>query len=335
MKRAALILPLLAPGCAGIQSANGRDAVQGALIGRLFDVFLGVAVVVYALVIVYLALALLRGRRHRRRESGLQGEPAPSLERPWRIGLILFASATALILFGLAIATWLTDRALAKAGAEAPLEVEVIGNQWWWEVRYQDPVASRIVRTANELHLPVGQTTRLTLKSNDVIHSMWIPNLSGKQDMIPGRESDLALHPTRTGTFRAQCAEFCGMQHANMALDVTVESPADFRRWYEAQLVPQPAPGGAAAAGYAIFQNRQCASCHAVGGTPASGQVAPDLTHVASRNTIAAGALPMSRENLARWVSDPQAVKPGNNMPKVPLSQSELGALVAYLETLK
>ncbi|HYD23424.1 MAG TPA: cytochrome c oxidase subunit II [Croceibacterium sp.] len=337
MKRAApLLLVLCGAGCGGSQSVAGRDGVQGALIGGLFDVFLWTTAAVYLFVLAYLALALVRGRRHRRDRAGAQGEPAAQAERIWHIGLIAFAGATALILAGLTVATWLTDRALAEAGDAAPLEIEVIGHQWWWEVRYQDPVASRIVRTANELHLPAGRAAHITLKSTDVIHSLWIPNLAGKQDLIPGRIADLSLHPLRTGVFRAQCAEFCGLQHARMALDVTVETPAEFARWYDAQLVPPPAPtGGAALAGFALFQNRQCASCHAVAGTPASGMVAPDLSHVASRRTIAAGTLPTTRDNLMAWVADPQAVKPGNNMPKVPLTEAELAALGAYLETLK
>ena len=337
MKRAApLILALLSAGCSGIQSADGRDGIEGALIGNLFDVFLWTTVAVYLCVLGYLAFAVWRGRGHRRAQAGLQGEPQPESERKWRISLIVFSGATALILAGLTIATWLTDRALAKAELASPIEIEIIGNQWWWEVRYQDPVASRIVRTANELHLPVGRNARITLKSNDVIHSLWVPNLAGKQDLIPGRISDLVLHPQRTGVFRAQCAEFCGLQHAKMALDVTVESETEFGRWKAAQLAPPPIPTGSEAlAGYNLFLNRQCSSCHNVAGTPASGQVAPDLSHVASRRTIAAGTLPTAHAALGAWVADPQAIKPGNNMPKVPLTPAELRAVTAYLETLK
>jgi cytochrome c oxidase subunit II len=333
-------LPLIAiftlGGCGGIQSAAGRDGIEGALIGDLFGVFLWTTIAVYAFVLVYLAFAVARGRRHRRELAGLQGEPQPEAERKWRHGLIVFTAVTALILTGLSLATWLTDRALARAEEGSPIEIEVIGHQWWWEVRYQDPVASRVVRTANELHLPVGRNARITLKSNDVIHSLWVPNLAGKQDLIPGRISDLVLHPDRTGVFRAQCAEFCGLQHARMALDVTVESQAEFDRWRAAQLTPSPVPaGGEALAGYSLFLSRQCSSCHAVAGTPASGMVAPDLSHVASRRTIAAGTLPTTHASLTAWIADPQAVKPGNNMPKVPLTPAELSAVTAYLETLK
>jgi cytochrome c oxidase subunit 2 len=337
MKRAPFaLLALLPTACDGIQSAEGRDGVHSALIGRLLDQFLWVTVAVYLFVMVLLILAVVRGRRHRREQAGLQGEPTPAADRGWRIGLIAFVSVTGLILLGLSIATWLADRALAGGPSGAPLEIEVTGNQWWWDVKYFDTDPSGIVHTANELHLPAGRSAHITLKANDVIHSLWIPNLAGKQDLIPGRASDLSLHPLRTGVFRAQCAEFCGMQHARMALDITVESPSQFAAWYEAGLKAPPVPtAGPALAGYTLFQTRQCASCHNVAGTPATGQVAPDLSHVASRRTIAAGTLPTTHDNLATWIADPQAVKPGNNMPKVPLSQAELAAVTAYVETLK
>jgi cytochrome c oxidase subunit 2 len=336
MKRAAPLLTMLLGGCGGVQSIAGRDGAESARIGGLLDLFFWTTAAVYAFVLVYLAIAIWRGSRHRRAGGGLQGEPAFHLETRWRSALVAFAGATALILAALALATWFTDRSIAKANANPALEIELIGHQWWWEVRYSDPTPSRMVRTANELHLPAGRNAHITLKSDDVIHSLWIPNLAGKQDLIPGRQSDLVLHPFHSGLFRAQCAEFCGMQHARMALDVTVESPQAFGRWYEAQLKPPPIPtAGPAFAGYMIFQTRQCASCHAIAGTPASGGVAPDLSHVAGRRTLAAGTLPMSPANLTAWIADPQTPKPGNNMPKVTLSPQELAAVTAYLETLK
>ena len=165
-----------------------------------------------------------------------------------------------------------------------------------------------------------------------MIHSFWIPNLAGKQDLIPGRVTDAQLLPRKAGLYRGQCAEFCGVQHAQMALDVTVESQSDFNRWYSAQLQPAKAPATALQlAGYRYFTTRECATCHNVSGTPASGQVAPDLTHFASRRSIAAGALPMTRGNVYGWVADPQSQKPGNRMPTIGLAPNDLHALVAYL----
>jgi cytochrome c oxidase subunit 2 len=308
-----------------IQSAAGNDGQQSALVSNLFAIFLTVTSIFFVAVMIFLAWAILRRRR--------EGE---SRERGLRHLLVGWVGLISLTLAGLTLATWLYDRGLADAAATPALEIEVTGNQWWWDVRYADDDASQIFRTANELHLPVGVPAHITLRSNDVIHSFWIPNLAGKQDMIPGREADISIRPLREGRFRAQCAEFCGLQHARMALDVTVESPAAFAAWRAASLRPAPAPASPAAkAGQAIVTGGQCASCHAIAGTPASGQVAPDLTHFASRRTIAAGTLPMSRENIAAWIADPQAPKPGNNMPKVPLDREQLDAVTAYLESLK
>ncbi len=309
-----------------IQSAAGNDGQQSALVSDLFSIFLMVTAIFYLAVIVFLLWAIVR----RRRRGG------ESRERGLRRMLVGWVGLISLSLAGLTVATWLYDRGLAEAAVTPALEIEVTANQWWWDVRYADKEADQIFRTANELHLPVGVPVHITLRSNDVIHSFWIPNLAGKQDMIPGRDSDLSIRPLREGRFRAQCAEFCGLQHARMALDVTVESHAAFAAWRAAQLRPAAAPASAQArAGQAIVTGRQCASCHMIAGTPASGQVAPDLTHFASRRTIAAGTLPMNRANIAAWIADPQAPKPGNNMPKVPLSPAELGAVTAYLETLR
>jgi cytochrome c oxidase subunit 2 len=329
------LIALLLAGCGGVQSSNGHDGVQSSLIGSLFDVFFWTTAAVYVFVLTYLGVALWQGHAHRS-GGGLQGEPPFHLEAPWRLALAAFAGVTVLILAGLSIATWLTDSSLARASARPALKIELTGHQWWWDVRYDNPDSSRMARTANELHIPVDATTVIRLQSDDVIHSMWIPNLAGKQDLIPGRHANLVLHPLHTGVFRAQCAEFCGMEHAKMALDVTVDSPGDFHRWYEAQVQPPvPPASGAALTGYALFQTRQCASCHAVAGTPASASVAPDLSHVASRRTIAAGTLPTTHANLVKWIRDPQKPKPGNNMPRVPLTPAELRAVTAYVETLR
>ncbi len=308
-----------------IQSAAGNDGRQAELVSGLFSIFLIVSILFFLFVIAFLIWAMVRRR----------GEGA-SREKGLRTALVGWVGVIAITLAGLTIATWLYDRRLAQA-AEAPaIEIEINAHQWWWDVHYKHPDPSKELRTSNELHLPRGVPVHITLRSGDVIHSFWVPNLAGKQDLIPGRVNDISLSALRDGRFRGQCAEFCGMQHAYMALDVTVESPAAFRDWWEAGLKPAPPPSSAlASAGLAIATGRQCASCHMIAGTPASGQVAPDLTHFASRRSIAAGRLPMDHDSLTRWIADPQAVKPGNNMPKVPLKPDELRAVVAYLEGLK
>jgi len=337
MKRlVAFAVAVLLAGCAGVQSSAGADGAESLRIANLGGLFLIVAVLVYLFVLVLLVLAVRRGRAQRRDGAGVQGEPQAGGEGNWHLALVSFAGVTAAILFGLSLATWLTDRSIAQAAAAPVLEIEVIGHQWWWEIRYKDPVAGRELRTANELVIRAGRVSHVTLHSQDVIHSLWIPNLAGKQDLIPGRSSDLALKPLHVGQFRAQCAEFCGIQHAQMALTVNAVSDGDFAHWYEQGLkTPQPPGEGPPFAGYSLFLGRQCASCHNISGTPASGQVAPDLSHVGSRPTLAAGALANTPANLDRWIADPQGVKPGTNMPKVPLTPEERSAVVAYLETLK
>jgi cytochrome c oxidase subunit II len=308
-----------------LQSVAGNDGQQSALISNLFEIFLGVTGFFYLLVILFLIWAIVRRRGGESRE--------PLLRR----SLVIWVGVVALTLGGLSIATWLTDRSLARAADRPGLQITLTGHQYWWEVRYDNGDSSKIIHTANELHLPVGVPVEISLQSGDVIHSLWIPNLSGKEDLIPGRVNSMNLLPLHPGLYRGQCAEFCGMQHANMALDVTVESPADFARWRDAQLAPPPPPPTAplARAGYDYVTAGPCASCHNIAGTPASGQVAPDLSHVASRRSIAAGTLAMSHANLAGWVANPQGIKPGNNMPNIPLDGLQLAAITAYLETLR
>jgi cytochrome c oxidase subunit 2 len=253
-----------------------------------------------------------------------------------RTTLMGWGALVATGLVALAIASFFADRSMAKAAGHEKLSLTITANQWWWDVQYNSADASKTLRTANELHLPVGVPVRIRLQSNDVIHSFWVPSLTGKQDLIPGRENDITITPEKVGIYRGQCAEFCGTQHAHMALVVNVDSYADFIKWWEHQLQPAPAPASPLAqAGYAYVTSGPCSSCHNIGGTPASGRIAPDLTHLASRRSIAAGTMPMSEGNLYGWVADPQSIKPGNKMPTIGLEPNQLHAVVAYLETLK
>ena len=208
----------------------------------------------------------------------------------------------------------------------------MIGHQWWWEVRY--PGTNAV--TANELHIPVRTPVRIEVKTADVIHSFWVPELNRKIDTIPGRTNVVELDADAPGRYRGQCAEFCGLQHAHMAMYVFVDEPDAFRRWLEAQERPAASPaGGQAAEGERLFMNGPCSSCHAIRGTDADGYVGPDLTHVASRTTLAAVTIPNDRENLREWIVDSQHVKPGNQMPNFNVSGRKLDALVAFLEGLK
>ena len=333
MRRGGVILPFFLGGCSGVQTMLGGEGAEGANFIQLFTVFMIVCTVMYLIVAIALIAAVWRRRNAALTLDNRRHHESSSAVRPALIG---WTALIAVGLIGLTVASFFTDRSNAANGNSPQLSLTVTANQWWWDVEYNSPDASKTVRTANEIHLPVGVPVEVKLKSNDVIHSFWIPNLAGKQDLIPGRETDAQLLPRKTGLYRGQCAEFCGIQHAQMALDVTVESKADFERWYTAQLQPAAAPADPLQrAGYNYFNTRECASCHNISGTPATGQVAPDLTHFASRRSIAAGALPMNTGNLYGWVADPQSQKPGNRMPTVGLKADDLHALVAYLETLK
>jgi cytochrome c oxidase subunit 2 len=195
---------------------------------------------------------------------------------------------------------------------------------------------SDIFVTANELHIPVGKPVLVNLKADDVIHSLWVPNLAGKKDMIPGRSALMQFRADQPGIYRGQCTEFCGFQHAMMGLLVVADPPAQYEAWVQAQRQPAAEPQDAKAQrGKDLFQALSCAMCHAIQGTIANGQRAPDLTHIASRRTLAAGTLPNTAQDLRSWISDPQVHKPGTNMPATPLSNEDLDALVAYLGGLK
>jgi cytochrome c oxidase subunit II len=242
----------------------------------------------------------------------------------------------AVVLVAALVATVLTQAAVAAPASPPALVVRVIGHQWWWEVRYLNHSPDSVVTTANEIHIPVGRPVRFEIVAGDVIHSFWIPKLGGKTDLIPGQTNVTWLEADSTGTYPGQCAEYCGAEHARMALAVVAEPPGRFATWLDGQRAPAATPADSnEAAGAAVFATRACAACHTVAGTPARGRVGPDLTHLASRQTIAAGTLPNTRGNLAGWIADPQTIKPGNLMPRVPLPPTELQVLVTYLQSLR
>ena len=337
VRAAALSIPLLTGACSyqHYQSIYGNAAEESQQFNTLFIIFLAVCTIMYVAVIAFLIAGIVRRRRSSLAnvvEDGRHHESDPALHG----GLRAWAAVIGVGLVGLAIASFFADRSMASAAANEKLSIDLTGNQWWWDVQYNSAQASKILRTANELYLPVGVPVRIRLHSNDVIHSFWVPSLAGKQDLIPGRDSDVTVVPKKTGIYRGQCAEFCGTQHAHMGLIVNVVSYADFIKWWDHQLQPAALPAGPLAeAGYKYVTSGPCSACHAIGGTPASATFGPDLTHVAARRSIAAGTLPMAEGNLYGWVEDPQSVKPGNHMPTIGLEPAQLHAVVAYLETLK
>lgn len=323
---------LVLQGCAGWQSALDPKGPAAGELAWLIWFFAGLCLLIWVLVMAALAAPLMMQRP-------VQSEPlvidAGSDKRKLRV-VMTAVGLTAAILIGLTLLSYFANRTLAAIGSNAGLTIRVTGHQWWWEVRYEDATPSRILTTANEIHIPAGEPVRLLLTSTDVIHSFWVPSLSGKLDLIPGHMNVLDIKADKPGVYRGQCAEFCGAQHANMGTFVIAEPRAKFEAWLNDQLQPATAASGdEAKAGEALFLKRPCVMCHKIQGTPAGGTVAPDLTHIASRKTLAAGTLTMSRGNLAAWIADPQGIKPGSHMPVMELSGDELNAMVAYLEGLK
>jgi cytochrome c oxidase subunit 2 len=317
------------------QDALAAFGPQAAHLADLWNLMLCVCGAVFVAVLVALGWALGRAPRAADRTPA----DVSSLQRPERRVQVVVAAAvvaSTVALLGLIVASALGDRALAAIGRSDALQIEVNANQWWWGARYLDPDASKIFETANELHIPVGRPVVLTLTSADVIHSFWVPNLAGKKDLIPGRPNVLTIRADLAGTYRGQCAEFCGVQHARMAFVVVAEAPAAYEAWAARQRKSAPEPADAQQArGRQVFLGSTCAMCHSITGTDASARKAPDLTHVGSRLTLAAGTLPNTRDALAKWIADPHQFKPGVNMPGHAFSRDDLDALVAYLESLK
>ena len=284
----------------------------------------GLAAGVYVIVATLIIVAIVRGRRN---QEGLERGPKDD-QFIWFGGILV----PVVILALLAVVTITTTQAV-RAVTPGELRINVVGKRWWWDVRYPD---SGVV-SANEIHVPVGRQVDISLTSDNVIHSFWVPQLAGKVDTIPGQVNHLRLKATAAGTYRGECAEFCGIQHANMNFDVIAESPADFDRWVtrEAGGAGTSAASDEEAQGELVFMRESCAGCHTIKGTQASGTVGPDLTYFGSRTSIGALTLPNTPDNLSRWITDSQSIKPGNLMPPIALSPRDLSALVAYLEGLK
>jgi cytochrome c oxidase subunit 2 len=309
-----------------VQSVIHPAGIQAARVSHLWWVMFGICAVVWCLVAAAALGAIIRGRAGASRAT----------ERQLGRSVAIAGGVSLVALLALLFQSVVTGRALDSLHSPDALVVEVTGNQWWWDVQYQNATPSLRVVTANEIHLPVGRPVRIELRSSDVIHSLWIPNLQGKIDLIPGRLNDLWLQADRPGVFRGQCAEFCGLQHAKMALIVVAEPSDDFERWLAGNRAPAPPPMTAEQQrGRDVVERGPCAMCHNITGTQAGGRTAPDLTHIASRSGIGANSLPNTRGNLAGWIADPQHIKPGNRMPPPGLNGEDLQAVLAYLETLK
>lgn len=336
---------------AAAQGAHDALAPAGPQAGRiawLVNVNVWVAAIVLALVLLALAVALLALRRgpgppevevpptEPAEPEQPIAPPDPARERRRATAVAIATGATVLVLGGLLVASVEIGRAVDRFGADAALEVNVIGHQWWWEIQYLDPQASNIATTANELHVPAGRPVRIHLESRDVIHSFWVPSLHGKTDLIPGKRNTIVIQADHPGVHRGQCAEFCGAAHAKMGILVIAEDEAAFQAWLAHQRAPAAEPrSDLARRGRDVFVRGACAMCHTVRGTAAGATAGPDLTHVGGRRTLGAGTLPNVRGHRAGWIANSQSAKPGNHMPAVSLPPDDLEAVVTWLEDLE
>jgi cytochrome c oxidase subunit 2 len=306
---------------------------QARAVASLWWWMAGVGGVIWLGVAALAIYAAVRGRGARAADD-LMHIPAEShrrIERVVTAGVVI----TVLILACFLTYDFSVGRLLAQHPQRA-LTIDVTGHQWWWEVLYEDPDPSKRIGTANEIHVPVGEPVQFKLRAADVIHSYWAPNLNGKRDLIPGYVSTLWFKADTAGVYRGQCAEFCGLQHAGMAFYIIAEPKVKFAAWLAAgSTPPDPPTDPALRYGMRVFMSSGCAVCHSIGGTEARATVGPDLTHLKSRSSIAAGMLSNTRANLTRWIQNPAAIKPGVRMPAVPFSAADREALVSYLETLK
>lgn len=335
----ALAVLLLLSSCAAPQqSALDSAGPQAGGIERLWWFFVALLGAIFLVVLIVLLWSIGR-RLSGAEELILRQTHLPTGETERRLARTVAAAtiATVIILFVLLVSSISTGKALAELGnKQNALTVEVTGNQWWWSVRYPNDNPQRIVVTANEIHIPVGRPVQIRGMSQDVIHSFWVPDLNGKRDLIPSRITTEWIEADHPGRFRGQCAEFCGLQHAHMSLWVVAEPEKQFDAWMDHQRQSAVAPSDPdQMLGYRVFMSHACVFCHNITGTPATGQVAPDLTHLASRATIAAGTLANTKGNLGGWILDPQRIKPGNHMATVPLQAEDVQPLLDYLGSLQ
>jgi cytochrome c oxidase subunit II len=319
------VLALFLAGCGTKQNALAPESPQSRDIANLFWWMFGGAAIGLTLVVVALVAAWLR--RNRR---GAFGDPSGDVVG-WRVvvGLGIAVPIAVLVTLFVISDIFVIQTTQAPAANTTALTIRVIAHQWWWEIEYPGTHAV----TANEIHIPVRTRVRLEVQSADVIHSFWVPRLNRKIDTIPGQTNEIVLYADRAGRYRGQCAEFCGLQHAHMGMYVFADPPAVFRRWLATQA--RPAPASSESAGANVFFDGECATCHTIRGTSAHGNVGPDLTHLASRTSLAALTIPNTPAELRQWLEDPQRVKPGNQMPAGALTRAQLDALVTYLRGLR
>jgi cytochrome c oxidase subunit 2 len=302
------------------------DSILPLLLGLL-----AVAVAVVVIVSVLVVVGILRSRQR----SAVPIDQIPLSETHATEWISIGVGVSTIVLIGLVVWTSITMAHIANPPTEPALTIEVRGHQWWWEAVYLNENPSQIFKTANEIHIPVGRPVRFALKGTDVIHSFWVPALGGKTDAIPGQTNLTWLQADRPGVYRGQCSEYCGQQHAHMDFVVMADAPDSFENWRQAQV--QAAPTAQNAGIREGEQNfvQHCGVCHAVRGTRAGGAMGPDLTHLMSRTSLAAGLLPNNPGYLSGWIANPQRLKPGSMMPDLDISGPDLASIRSFLVKLK
>jgi cytochrome c oxidase subunit II len=317
-----------AAACGGNQNVFNPAGPAARDIANLGWFMIAVCAAVYMLVLAALAWALVR-RRH-------ASDALPETERRLTRTVVTAVGVTIAILLVFMISSVVAGRGLTSPAGPGAVTIDAIGHQWWWEFQYRNITPSEFVTSPNELRIPVGVPVHIKAISRDVVHSFWVPNLHGKRDLIPGQVTNFWIQADEPGVYRGQCAEFCGHQHANMAFVVVAEPAEKFQAWIrqQRQAAHEPATDQEKR-GQQVFLQTTCVMCHTIRGTSAGSRVGPELTHVASRLTLAAGALPNTRGHLAGWVINSQSIKPGNRMPPNPLSPEDLQAVLTYLRSLR
>jgi cytochrome c oxidase subunit II len=319
------------PGDHRVLHAAGPPAAH---IEWLYWVIFAIVFIVYVLVVLGFTRAGARSYSPAREMLPIMKDRAGDRRAAWVVGTAV--TVTVLTLFAVLVISVITTKKVEGLTSKNPITIQVIGHQWWWEVIYPNSQADQTVTTANEIHVPVGKPIVILTNSEDVIHSFWPPNVNGKRDLLPGYSSAFWMQIDQPGTYHGQCAEFCGLQHAHMGFSIVAERDDQFQAWKAQQLKPAPDPQFAAAThGREVFLTHACVMCHTIRGTDAGSRMGPDLTHLATRNMIAAETLPNTRGALAGWIIDPQRIKPGNHMAPNPLDPGDLQDLLTYLETLQ
>jgi len=325
-------VPTVLAGCGGSQDTLHPHSHAAADIANLFWVMMAVSFGGLALITGLLVLAWVR--RGRRGFGSDPDDPHPGEKPSWFVVVgmgVIFPLMVVIALF--IVGDWaIINVTQAPAASSTDMTVDAIGHQWYWEFRYPGTKAV----TDDEMHIPVGTRVNLVATTADVIHSFWVPELNRKIDTIPGQQNRILLYSNKVGVYRGQCAEYCGLQHAHMGMLVFVQPKAQFRAWLKQQSAPAATPTtGQQRRGEQVFLNGPCSSCHTIRGTSARGYVGPDLTHLASRTTLAGLTIPNQKGYLGRWIVNSQHYKPGNQMPDIRLTGQQLQALLAYLESLK